>query len=181
MDSHGLFDYYNLPNFISSLWKVSFFPCHEGDLHIPHNGCRPWIAILCWSQINSSLLKKYVADYLFQVNTIYPHSITFHRLRVQCYKTVPYFLPPLLQGQSQAQVVAFAYYWLAYKSETSRPLPWILLPCYSSYRIQRIILLLVYQFIMKWYNSQLGFPGDACGKKPACQCRRLREMCSIPG
>lgn len=31
----------------------------------PH-GCRPQIAILCWSQIYSSLLGKYLADYLFR-------------------------------------------------------------------------------------------------------------------
>ena len=27
----------------------------------------------------------------------------------------------------------------------------------------------------------LGFPGDASGQEPACQCRRLRDSCSIPG
>ena len=26
-----------------------------------------------------------------------------------------------------------------------------------------------------------GFPGGASGKEPACQCRRLRDMGSIPG
>ena len=100
--------------------KGGLSPLLSGDLHVAHHVCRPWIAILCWSQINSSLLKKYMAVNLFQVNIIYPHNITFHRLRVQCYKTVPYFLPLLLQWQSQAQVVASAYYWLAYKSETSK-------------------------------------------------------------
>ena len=27
----------------------------------------------------------------------------------------------------------------------------------------------------------LGFPGDASGQEPACQCRRLRDSCSISG
>ena len=158
-----------------------FFPCHKGDLHIPHNGCRPWIAILCWSQINSSLPKKYVAVYLFQVNTIYPHSITFHRLRVQSYKTVPTSSQPYFNNNHKLRLLPLLIIDWLINQRPPRPLPWIWLPCYSSYRTQRIILLLVYQFIIKWYNSQLGFPGGACGKEPACQCRRLREKHSIPG
>ena len=34
------------------------------------HGCRPQIAILCWSWIKPSLLEKYVAVYLFQVNSL---------------------------------------------------------------------------------------------------------------
>ena len=38
------------------------------DLHVAHHGHRLWIAALFWSQINASLLEKYLAVHLFQVN-----------------------------------------------------------------------------------------------------------------
>ena len=31
------------------------------------------------------------------------------------------------------------------------------------------------------YNYILGFPGGPSGKEPTCQCRRQRDMGSIPG
>ena len=41
------------------LHKSIFLPLTCRDLHRVHHGFRPQIAILCWSQINSSLLEKY--------------------------------------------------------------------------------------------------------------------------
>ena len=41
-------------------------PC--GNLHIAHHGCRPRIAILCWFQINPSLLECICFCVFFQVN-----------------------------------------------------------------------------------------------------------------
>ena len=43
-------------------------PCR--GLHISRHGCRLQTVILCWSQINSHLLEKYLAVYLFQVNIL---------------------------------------------------------------------------------------------------------------
>lgn len=43
--------------------KIIPFLC--GDLHVTHHGCRPWIAILYWSWINSYLLDKYLTVCLF--------------------------------------------------------------------------------------------------------------------
>ena len=51
--------YYGPPNFLFfSLKKKNFFPLPCGNWHMAHHSCRPWISILCWSQINSSWLKK---------------------------------------------------------------------------------------------------------------------------
>ena len=51
---------------LSSLWRrPSSLLC--GDLHMAHHGCRPQIAILSWSQINQSLLEKYLVVRLFSV------------------------------------------------------------------------------------------------------------------
>ena len=41
-------------------------PCQ--DLHVVWDGCRPQTAVLFWSWINKSLLEKYLAVFLFQVN-----------------------------------------------------------------------------------------------------------------
>ena len=35
-------------------------PLLSWDLHMAHHGCRPWLAILCWPQINPSFLEKYL-------------------------------------------------------------------------------------------------------------------------
>lgn len=52
------------------------FPLHKsvppllcGGLHVACQGCRSWNVILCWSQLNLSLLVKYLAVYLFQSNS----------------------------------------------------------------------------------------------------------------
>ena len=34
---------------------------------------------------------------------------------------------------------------------------------------------------MSWLGADVGFPGDASGKEPACQCRRHKRRGSIPG
>ena len=47
------------------LYKSALLP-----LRVAPHGCRPQIAILCWSQINPSLLEKYLAVCLFQVNVL---------------------------------------------------------------------------------------------------------------
>ena len=47
--------------------KGGLSPLPSGDLYVAHHVCRPWIAVLCWFQINSSLLEKYVAVYLLEV------------------------------------------------------------------------------------------------------------------
>ena len=49
-------------------YKSVLLPLLCRDLHMTLHGCRPWISVLCWSQINPSLLEKYLAVYLFYVN-----------------------------------------------------------------------------------------------------------------
>ena len=39
----------------------------------------------------------------------------------------------------------------------------------------------ILQGIMENYVFIWGFPGGTNGKEPACQCRRLRDVGSIPG
>ena len=64
--SHGLSASIPLPLF--PLYERVLLPLPFGDLHVFHCGFRSQTALLCWSQINPSLLKKYLAVYLFQVN-----------------------------------------------------------------------------------------------------------------
>ena len=49
--------------------KRILFPFLCGDLQVTLHGCRPQRTVLCWSQTNSSLLEKYPAVYLFEVNS----------------------------------------------------------------------------------------------------------------
>ena len=42
----------------------TFFSLPTGYMHIANGGCRPWIAILCWSWIKSAFLEKYLATYV---------------------------------------------------------------------------------------------------------------------
>ena len=60
--------YYGPPNFLFFSIKSFFFPLPCGNWHMAYHSCRPWISILCWSQINSSWLKKYLAVHFFHVN-----------------------------------------------------------------------------------------------------------------
>ena len=60
-------DHNNPPNFLF-LYKRVLLPLPFGDLHVTHHGCRHWIAILCWSQINPPLLEKYLIVYVLCVN-----------------------------------------------------------------------------------------------------------------
>ena len=50
------------------LYKSALHSLHFGALHLTNAGLKPWTAILCWTQINSSLLEKYLTVSLFQVN-----------------------------------------------------------------------------------------------------------------
>ena len=50
------------------LYKSALLPLPYGDLHVARHGCRPQIALFCWSWINSSLPEKELAAYFFQVN-----------------------------------------------------------------------------------------------------------------
>ena len=47
------------------------------DLYVAHNGCRPQIAILCWSQINSFLLEKFKKIFMKTVRVVKPTIILF--------------------------------------------------------------------------------------------------------
>ena len=71
MKSHGLFVHYCPPNLLFPSIKGFSFPCCGADLHVARHGCRPRISILCWSQINPSLLEKYLAVCLFLVITMW--------------------------------------------------------------------------------------------------------------
>ena len=42
------------------LHESMLLPLLSGNLHMAHHGCRPWIAILCWPQINPPFLEKYL-------------------------------------------------------------------------------------------------------------------------
>ena len=55
--SHGHIAEYSLPNFLFLSLKELSSPCY-GDLHVAHQGCRHWIAILSWSGMNSFLLEQ---------------------------------------------------------------------------------------------------------------------------
>ena len=65
------------PNFLFLSIKAASFPCC-GELVCDFPDCRPWIAILCWSQINPSLLEKYLAVYLFQIIDHYIQLLLLH-------------------------------------------------------------------------------------------------------
>ena len=67
MDS--LFDYYSPTNFFCLPIKEFSFPwCLRTCRVAHHSSCRPQIANLCWSQMNLSLLEKYLAVYIFQIS-----------------------------------------------------------------------------------------------------------------
>ena len=56
----------------SSLYKIISHPLLLGDLHAAHHGCRPWIAILCWSQINLIFAGE-ITGYLFKAEILVTH------------------------------------------------------------------------------------------------------------
>ena len=57
-----------------SLYKSVHVPFLCGDLHVAHQEGRPQIAILSCSQINPSLLEKYLIVYSLQVNKGYSNT-----------------------------------------------------------------------------------------------------------
>ena len=69
MKSHGLLVHYKPFQVPFPLYKSVLLPLLCRDLHVALHSCRPQIAILCWSWINPSFLEKYLAVYLFYVNT----------------------------------------------------------------------------------------------------------------
>lgn len=74
--------------------KGGLSPLPSGDLYVAHHVCRPWIAVLCWFQINSSLLEKYVAVYLLEVmcthtcihTHTYAYAYTYTNIHTHTYK-----------------------------------------------------------------------------------------------
>ena len=62
---------YSCPPTSVSLYGSVHIPFLCGDLHVAHQGGRSQIAILSCSQINPSLLEKYLTVYSFQVNKGY--------------------------------------------------------------------------------------------------------------
>ena len=62
---------YSCPSTSVSLYKSVHVPFLCGDLPVAHQGGRPQIAVLSCSQINPSLLEKYLIVYSFQVSKGY--------------------------------------------------------------------------------------------------------------
>ena len=62
-----------LPISFSPSIKAFSFPAVE-DLHTANHGYRSRTTVLCWSQINPSLLEKYVVLYLFWANILMAHG-----------------------------------------------------------------------------------------------------------
>ena len=73
MKSHELLFTFSPPNFLFPSIKAFSFPAVE-DLHTANHGYRPRTTVLCCSQINPSLLEKYVVLYLFWANILMAHG-----------------------------------------------------------------------------------------------------------
>ena len=86
----------------------------SGDFQVACSSCRPWIAILCQSQINPFLLEKLLAFYMFWVTKSCSNMLTeisliyFYKTKV-CAVFFLLFLDTTIHLVSQAQNFKYSY------------------------------------------------------------------------